>query len=300
MTGFINASLALVSDPVGLLIFACALVAGLVSRIIPGLGPMAIAVVVLPLTVALPLTYTMTIYGALFISAVVGCYLAHADGGEQTATLNPPGSIGPGSQTLRAVLGGVIAAMLAVLLTEGVAGYVFFGFKAPEMFGLVFFTLAAVTGAASRDGAKGWLALFLGLLLGLSVVGPVSDAPRYIFGNLDILTEVTFVPLLIGIVVVPDAIDAATRQVTLSNSQTADHAILSAVATNAALLPLAAVGLPLSVGAVVIFTAAGLQGIELGPSSLSRPKKPSGRCLLLPCGPACWRHHSPFSSRVAR
>ena len=72
MTGFINASLALVSEPVGLLIFACALVAGLVSRIIPGLGPMAIAVVVLPLTVALPLTYTMTIYGALFISAVVG------------------------------------------------------------------------------------------------------------------------------------------------------------------------------------------------------------------------------------
>ena len=279
MAGFIDVSLALVSDPVGLLVFACAVVAGLVSGIIPGLGTMAFAVVVLPLTVAMPLTYTMTIYGALFISGVVGRHLARAgDAGRATLT-NLTDSTVPGSTVLRVVLGGVTAAMIAVLLTEGAAGYVFFGFKTPEMFGLVFLALAAVTGAASRYGAKGWLALFLGLLLGLSVVGPVSDAPRYILGNLDILTEITFVPLLVGIVVVPDAIDAATRQVPLSHSQTADHAILSAMGTNAALLPLAAVGLPLSGGAVVIIAAAGLQGIELGPLFIIEAEE-AARALL--------------------
>ena len=178
MEGFIDASLALVTDPVGLLIFASAMVAGLVSEIIPGLRTMSLAVVLLPLTVALSLTHAMIMYGALLISGVAGRWVAAVDPGDQIASAGHRGSGAVQSGTLQIVFGGVIAALFAVLLTEGVAGYVFFGFKAPEMFALAFLALAAVAGVACRHGAKGWLALFLGLLLGMSVVGPVSEAPR--------------------------------------------------------------------------------------------------------------------------
>ena len=265
MEGLINATFALLTDPVGLLIFACAMVAGLVSGIIPGFGITSLAAAILPFTAALSLPYAMVLYGALFISGVTGRWVVGIDAGEQTALvgLRGPGTLQPG--TLQIMLGGVIAAMFAVLLTEGVAGYVFFGFKAPEMFGLAFLALAAVAGVAWRHGAKGWLALFLGLLLGMSVVGPVSAAPRYIFGSLDILASITFVPLLIGFMVVPGMLDAVTRKVVLIDKSSASRITLSATATNAALLPLVALGLPLSMGAVVLMAAAGLQGLELGP-----------------------------------
>lgn len=265
MEGLIDATLTLLTDPVALLIFACAMGGGLVAGIIPGLSTTALAVIVLPLTAAQPLPYVMVMYGTLFISGVAGRHLAHAEDGRQTASPNLRRSAVPSSATFRVVLSGVIGAMLAVLLTEGLAGYVFFGFKAPEVFCLAFFALAVVAGAASRTGVKGWLALLLGLLLGLSVVGPITDSPRYVFGGLDILATITFVPLLIGFVVVPGMIDAATNKLVVLDSPSVTHTTLSAAATNAALLPLVAFGLPLSVGAVVMIAAVGLQGMEFRP-----------------------------------
>ena len=260
MEGFIDATLALIADPFGLFILVCGLVAGLVSGIIPGLGTMALAVVILPLTVALPLPYTMTMYGVLFISGVAGRWTAGIGGEGQMALA---GLRGPA--VVHVVLGGAIAAMLAMLLTEGVAGYVFFGFKTPEIFALAFFAIAAVAGVGSHHGPKGCLALFLGLLLGMSVVGPISDAPRYIFGGLDILASITFVPLLVGFLVMPFVIDAASHKSSLTNNPPAGRTTLSAAATNAALLPLVALGLPPSLGTVVMIAAAGLQGVEFGP-----------------------------------
>jgi TctA family transporter len=59
MEGFVDATLALLTDPVGLLIFASAMMAGLVSGIIPGLRTMSLAVVMLPFTVALSLNHTL-------------------------------------------------------------------------------------------------------------------------------------------------------------------------------------------------------------------------------------------------
>jgi len=110
----------------------------------------------------------------------------------------------------------------------------------------------------------GWLYI-LGLLLGMSVVGLVSEAPRYVFGSLDIMTSITFIPLLIGFAVLPGMVDAVTHKVALFNSPSANRITLLATATNAALLPLAAFGIPMSMGAVVLIAAAGLQGLELGP-----------------------------------
>ena len=132
MEGLIDSTLTLLTDPVALLIFACAMGGGLVAGIIPGLSTTALAVIVLPLTAAQPLPYVMVMYGTLFISGVAGRHLAHAEDGRQTASPNLRRSAVPSSATFRVVLIGVIGAMLAVLLTEGLAGYVFFGFKAPE------------------------------------------------------------------------------------------------------------------------------------------------------------------------
>lgn len=99
----------------------------------------------------------MVMYGALLISGVAGRWVVVVDAGDQIGSAGHQGSGALQPGTLQIVLGGVIAATFAVLLTEGVAGYVFFGFKAPEMFALAFLALA---GVAWRHGAKGWLALY--------------------------------------------------------------------------------------------------------------------------------------------
>ena len=279
MEGLIDATLTLLIDPVALLIFACAMGGGLVTGIIPGLSTTALAGVALPLTAALPLPYVMVMYWTLFVSGVAGRHLVTAEDGRQTASPSLRRSTVPSPTTLRIVLSGVIGAMLAVLLTEGLAGYVFFGFKAPEVFRLGFFALAVVAGAVSRTGVKGWLALLLGLLLGLSVVGPITDSPCYLFGSLDMLATITFVLLLIGCVVMPGMIDAATNKLVVLDSPSVNHTTLSAAAANAALLPLVAFGLPLSVGAVVMIAAVGLQGMEFGPLFLIEAEE-AGWALL--------------------
>tara|TARA_Y100001934_G_scaffold248603_1_gene309331 strand:+ start:663 stop:1064 length:402 start_codon:yes stop_codon:yes gene_type:complete len=109
------------------------------------------------------------------------------------------------------VLAGVVSAFLVLLFAEGTAGYVFFGFKAPEMFGVAFCALETVAGVAARQGTQGWLSLLLGLLLGLSIEGSITDGPRYIFGTLELLASISFVPLIVGFMVFPGAIQSIRK-----------------------------------------------------------------------------------------
>ena len=259
MEGLAGATYAFLQDPLHFLLFAAALAAGLVGGALPGLGAVLLSIIILPLTGSLSPQSTATVFGALFIAGVAGHWAARTDHEWQHAQERGGFSVG------HMVLAGVVSALLVLLFAEGTASYVFFGFKAPEMFGVAFCALATVAGVAARQGTQGWLSLLLGLLLGLSIEGPITDGPRYIFGTLELLASISFVPLLVGFMVFPGAIQSIRKQPVSNARQFPGRLILTAATTNAALLPLVALGVPVSMGTVVLVAAMGLQGMEFGP-----------------------------------
>ncbi|MDE0717871.1 MAG: tripartite tricarboxylate transporter permease, partial [Rhodospirillaceae bacterium] len=85
MENFLLGTYQLVSDPNALLLFAAALIAGLVFGSVPGLSSMTLAAIFLPFSVFLPSEHAILFYGVIYVSGV--------SGGATTAILfNIPGS----------------------------------------------------------------------------------------------------------------------------------------------------------------------------------------------------------------
>jgi len=72
-------------------------------------------------------------------------------------------------------------------------------FGPPEFFALILFSLTVIASLAGRSLAKGLISAFLGVLLALIGIDPVSGASRFTFGIGDLRGGITFIPLMIGL-----------------------------------------------------------------------------------------------------
>ncbi len=194
---------------------------GTAVGVLPGIGP-AMTVALL-----LPVTYNVAPSSALIMFA--GIYYGGMYGGSTTSILlNTPGEsssvitalegnkmakAGRASQALAtAAIGsfvaGSIGTALLVFLAPPVANLVV-ELGAPSYFALMLFALLAVTAVLGQSRMRGFIALFLGLAIGL--IGSQTGQSRLTFGNPLLADGIDIVVVAVAIFAIGEALWVAAH-----------------------------------------------------------------------------------------
>jgi len=204
-TGFGN-----LATPVNLLVLAAGLVLGMLVAVLPGLT------LVMGVVLALPFTYKMGVAPALIL--LTAMYVSGTYGGAITAILfRIPGepmdvpllwdgyemarrgeaALALGWSLVAALVGGLVSAVVMVLLSKPVAG-IALAFSTPEFFAIVFFGLASVVTLSGTSLVNALVSLCLGLLIATVGVDEVYGAERFTFGQPFLQDGIEFLLVMVG------------------------------------------------------------------------------------------------------
>jgi putative tricarboxylic transport membrane protein len=207
--------------PTNLLFAVVGVMLGTAVGVLPGIGP-AMTVALL-----LPVTYNVSPSSALIMFA--GIYYGGMYGGSTTSILlNAPGEsssvitalegnkmakAGRAAQALAtAAIGsfvaGSIGTALLVMFAPTVADVVV-QLGAPSYFAIMLLALLAVTAVLGSSRLRGFIALFLGLTIGL--VGTQTGQPRLTFGNPLLADGIDIVVVAVAIFAVGEALWVAAH-----------------------------------------------------------------------------------------
>lgn len=206
-------------DPVGLGIFALALLGGLVFGAIPGINAITLAAIVLPFTAYLQPAHAIMLFGVMYVSGVYGgavtAILFNIPGSENNAptafdgypmTQNGQAGRAIGAAVTCSALGGIASAILMMIATEPLAAWAVRAFGPPEILALVIFGLSVAGTVGARSALKGWLSVSLGLLIATIGTSPGGGIPRYNFGSMYLMGGIQFVPVLLGVFAVSEVL----------------------------------------------------------------------------------------------
>jgi len=197
---------------------------GTAIGVLPGVGP-AVTVALL-----LPVTQSVDPTGALIMLA--GVYYGAMFGGSTTSILlNTPGEAGSivsalegnkmakagraGPALSTAAIGsfvaGSIATVLLTLLAPVIAGFAL-QLGPVETFALMMMTFAAVSAVLGNSPLKGFIALLLGLAMGLIGIEPQSGQSRFTFGQLPLIDGIDIVVVAMGLFAIGETLYTATYE----------------------------------------------------------------------------------------
>lgn len=179
-------------------------------------GAMPGLTAVLAIALLLPLTYSLDVATALVMCASI--FMAGMYAGSITATtINIPGAPSStmtaiegyplmrqghganalGHAALGSMIGGVIGALLLILLTP-LAAHASLLIQTPGKFSLVLFALVVIV-IAQRDAiAKGTVAVLLGIMIATVGVDAMEPVARFTFGTELLVEGIDMMPLIIG------------------------------------------------------------------------------------------------------
>ncbi len=210
--------------PMNLLILLLSTFSGLVMGMLPGLSAtMAIALLT-------GLTYGFPRDAALI--SLIGVYVGSISGGCQSAILlNIPGTPasaataldgfpmanrGEGGQaiflaTTASFFGTFISVVCVLTLTPLLSGFAL-QFISWEFFLLAIFGIM-ICGSLTSNGnvLKGWMAGILGLLVSQIGMDTVNTYPRFSYGNVNLMSGIQLIPVMIGLFGFPEIIRAFTQ-----------------------------------------------------------------------------------------
>ena len=210
---------ALLGQPVALLLAAFGVALGIVIGALPGLTATMGVAILLPFTFGMdPVSGLLMICGVFFggiyggsITAILlkipGTPAAAAtaiDGYELTK--KGEGGIAVGTATLACVTGGVASVLVMIFLAPILAG-IALKFSASETFALAVFGLSIIASIAGKSPIKGLIAGFFGLLIATVGLDPVGGFPRFT-GGFSELMSVPFIPVMIGLFAAAEAFSA--------------------------------------------------------------------------------------------
>lgn len=221
---FIAESIALLSDPVVVILIFIGMTIGLIIGTIPGLGG------VVALTLMLPLTFSMEPIVAL-------AFLAAAKGGTTfagsitTILLNIPGTSsntatlldGPkladkgeastaiGLSAVASALGAIVGILVLILITPLLQDIVLF-FAPPEFFVMVLVGLASIALAIRGGVLPGLIGAALGLLFSFHGFNPITGGTRYVWGTTYLTSGINAPIAIIGVFAVAEALDLARKE----------------------------------------------------------------------------------------
>lgn len=280
MSGFL-AGLDAAVEPLALALVVLGTAVGLLVGAIPGLnGAMVI-------TLTLPMTFYMASTHALFL--LVAMYVGAVGGGLVTATLlripGTPASIittfdaypmaqaGKPGRALglgiySSFIGGMISWLLLATLSPGLAR-VALKFGPFEYFSITLMALVLIVSVTEGAFLKGLASGFLGILVALPGIDPISGQPRLTFGIEGLTAGFDIIPVLIGVFAVSqvfDDISARSAPIALAKQslrglllglrdlgeQAANLIRSSLLGTLVGILP----GIGANIGSIVAYTAA--------------------------------------------
>lgn len=184
---------------------------GTLIGVLPGIGPVGGLVLLLPLTYQMDITTAMVMMAGIYYGCQYGgsttSILANIPG-EATAVVTCldgykmalKGRAGPALAI--AAIGSFIAGTIGVIGVTFIAPpmvSVSLSFGPPEFFALIFLGLSMVSYLSGKSVVKGLITAVIGMMLG--TVGPhiTTGVYRYNFGNLELVSGISLIPIAVGL-----------------------------------------------------------------------------------------------------
>lgn len=210
--------LAAAFSPLSLLLMAVGVVLGMFVGAIPGFSATMGIAVLLPFTFALDpvpgLMLLLGLYGSALYSGAIPAILLRIPGTPGAAATvidaGPMAARGEAGKALSislvcSVIGGVIGVVLLAMLAPVMADFAL-SFGSAEYFMLAVFALAVIVSLSDGAVLKGALSALIGLSLAFIGLDPIQAYARYDFGMPQLLSGVSFIPVLIGLFGVAEAL----------------------------------------------------------------------------------------------
>lgn len=200
-----------VLQPTNLMFAVIGCVLGMVVGVLPGIGPAAGTAVLIPVTLTMSPTAGVIMLAAIYYGAMYGgtitSVLLNMPGEAASAVtcldgyeMAKRGRAGPAlaMAAIGSFIGGTLATMGLVVMAVPMSKLAL-SFGPPEFFALMVVGLSLVMGLASRSLPRALVAATIGLLLAQVGIDPVMGAPRFAFGQTELLDGVGIVPLVMGL-----------------------------------------------------------------------------------------------------
>jgi putative tricarboxylic transport membrane protein len=183
-----------------------------------------------PMGVALVLPFTFTMQPVTGILLLLGVYKGGLYGGSITAILiKAPGTPAASCTVLdgfpmaqkgeaRKALDIALYAScfadfisnISLILFTGVLASFALSFGPPEFFTLIVFSLTIIAGVSGQSLAKGIVSATLGLILATIGLDIVYGTNRFVFGEVELMAGLSFIPVLIGLFALPEILNQFT------------------------------------------------------------------------------------------
>jgi putative tricarboxylic transport membrane protein len=198
-------------QPVNLAFAFIGCVLGMLVGVLPGIGPVAGTAILLPVTFSMGPTPAIIMLAAIYYGAMYGgtitSVLVNVPGEGASAITCLDGYAmakqGRAGQALAiAAIGSFIGGLVAtagLVLLAGPLTSLALKFGPPEFFALMLVGLSLVTGLAGNSLVRALISAILGLLVAMVGIDPVMGAPRFTFGNLNLLSGIDVVVVAMGL-----------------------------------------------------------------------------------------------------
>ena len=224
---FLNGTVTLFSDTIGILIFLGGVVGGMLFGAIPGVSMLTLAAILLPFTAHLSPEHGIMLFSVIYCTGVYGgaitAILFNIPGAPENAptafdgypmTRNGQAGKAVGAAVMCSALGGTVSAVIMMIATAPIANWAIRSFGPPEIFALVFFGLAVASSVGARTFWKGWLSILVGLLIAIVGLDPVGGIERWDFNMPYLLAGIHFIPAILGFFAVSEIFVQAEKKVT--------------------------------------------------------------------------------------
>lgn len=221
---FLN-GLAVVLQPMNLLILTSAVFIGFIGGALPGISGVILVVILLPVTYGMDPTAAFmlltAIYGSTVFSGLITAILYRAPGTPEAVMtafdgypMTQQGQAGRalGIGVLSSAIGGLVGTIALIIFTPMLAS-VALKFSSPEYFALAILGLTVVASLGGRL-IFGLIGAALGLFIATIGIDPLTGTSRYTFGNLNLAEGVGLIPVIVGLFAVSEVMKRALGQET--------------------------------------------------------------------------------------
>jgi putative tricarboxylic transport membrane protein len=184
---------------------------GLLIGALPGLGPSAGVAIMLPIAVAFGGTAAMACiagiyYGAMFGGAITSILLGIPGDAPSVMTvldgypmaLKGEAGRALGMSVFASFVGGIFGLAGMVALSVPISRWAL-AFGPTEMTAMMAFSLSLVSVLGGRNAIKGFVALILGMWVGMIGIDPIAGPARYTFGQMDLFDGLDFSVVAVGL-----------------------------------------------------------------------------------------------------
>ncbi|MEA5096503.1 MAG: tripartite tricarboxylate transporter permease [Sedimentibacter saalensis] len=224
MESILQALLAALS-PSNLLMALLGTAGGIIIGAIPGLSANMGVALLVPFTFVMEPETGLIMLGGIYVGAIYGgsiaAILINAPGTPSAAATTFDGypmaqkgeaRLALGTATLSSAIGGIFSVIVLALFAPFLAKQAL-RFGPPEYFALAFFGLTIIVSLSENNMIKGLISGVFGLLLATIGMDPVEGAMRFTYGNINLISGIALVPLLIGLFSICEAFMLGTTKV---------------------------------------------------------------------------------------